>query len=105
MVTTVFKNPYALEMKLPIAEYSALTEELRLITEINADGHIALNGKRVYLDSYDSQLAREKDVKGANTLIIQADENTKHGIILSVMKMAKSVGIETIHMATDEPLE
>ena len=105
MVTTVFKNPSALQMKLPIAEYSSLTEERKLVTEIDAEGKLALNGKRVYLDSYDSQLAREKDLKSSNTLIIQADENAKHGQILAAMKMAKAVGIETIVMATDEPME
>ena len=105
MTTTVFKNPAALTMKMPMAVNSALIEEHKLITEIDADGKIALNGKRVYLDDYDLWLAREKVAKGANSLSILADMNAKHGLVLEVMKRAKMVGIERIIMATDEPLE
>ena len=105
MTTTVFKNPSALKTILPVATFSALVDERKLIAEIDADGLIALNGQRVYLDNFDAQLARDKDDKESNALIIHADKNTKHGIILDLMKLAKSVGIERITMATDDPKE
>ena len=105
MTTTVFKNPSALKTILPVATFSALVDERKLIAEINADGLIALNGERVYIDNFDAQLARDKDDKESNALIIHADKNTKHGIILDLMKLAKSIGIEKITMATDDPRE
>ena len=105
MTTTVFKNPSALKTVLPVAESSMLVDERKLIAEIDADGLIALNGTRVYLDNFDAQLARDKEQKGSNTLIIHADKEAKHGIILDVMKLAKSIGIDKITMATDDPRE
>ena len=105
MTTTVFKNPSALKTVLPVATFSALVDERKLIAEINADGLIALNGERVYIDNFDARLARDKDDKDSTALIIHADKNTKHGIILDLMKLAKSIGIEKITMATDDPRE
>ena len=105
MTTTVFKNPSALKTILPVATFSALVDERKLIAEINADGLIALNGERVYIDNFDARLARDKDDKDSTALIIHADKNTKHGIILDLMKLAKSIGIEKITMATDDPRE
>ena len=105
MTTTVFKNPSRLETVLPVADSSILVDERKLIAEIDDSGRIALNGKRVYLDNFDAQLARDKEQKGSNTLIIHADKEAKHGIILDVMKLAKSIGIEQITMATDDPKE
>jgi len=42
---------------------------------------------------------------GTNSLLIKADVAAKHGLILKVMQIAKSVGIETIAMAIDNKAE
>ena len=105
MTTTVFKNPQALVMVLPVSGQGLIIEERRLIAEIDEEGKMALNGQRVYLDNFASRLAREKDMKNASTLSIHADKKTKHGQVLEAMKQAKQVGIERIVMVTDDPRE
>ena len=105
MVTTVFKNPAKLKTTLPIAENPFTLDKRQLVCEVDADGNIALNGTVVSFDSFDTYLVSEKQKTGNNTLLIRADESTKHSDVLKIMKMARSVQIETIAMAVENTAE
>ena len=101
MVTTVFKNPAQLKMTLPIAENSLKLDKRQLVCELNDEGEIALNGQMTSFDSFDAFLVSEKQITGNNSLLIKADVAAKHGDVLKLMKIARSVQIETIAMAVD----
>ena len=102
MVTTIFKNPQQLRMTLPEAEQATQAEEKKLIAEIDQEGRMALNGRPVTMDELDMRLIDEKAQTRAATVIIKTDKDTKHGLVLDVIQIAKSVGIETIVLATEE---
>lgn len=101
MVTTVFKNPSKLTVTLPTAENYKKLDKKQLNCEVDAEGRIALNSQDVTLDSFDAVLISEKKTTGTNSMVIKADVATKHGLILKIMKLAKSVGIETIALAIE----
>jgi len=101
MVTTVFKNPAQLKLTLPIAQNPQQLDKRQLICEVDADGNVALNSKMVSMDTFDAYLINEKTNLGVNSLLIKADENAKHGEIIKLMMIAKSVQIESIAMAVD----
>jgi len=105
MVTTVFKNPAQLKLTLPMAQNPQQLDKRQLICEVDADGNIALNSKMVSMDTFDAYLINEKTTLGVNSLLIKADENAKHGEIIKLMMIAKSVQIESIAMAVDTPTE
>jgi biopolymer transport protein ExbD len=100
MVTAVFKNAPALDLILPDAENSVKLDQKQLIAEIDADGNVALNGVVGTLDSFDAMLVNEKQKRGMNSLLIKADAAATHGNIITMMKLAKGVQIETISLAT-----
>lgn len=100
MVTAVFKNAPALDLLLPDAENSVKLDQKQLIAEIDADGNVALNGVVGSLDSFDAMLVNEKQKRGMNSLLIKADAAATHGNIITMMKLAKGVQIETISLAT-----
>jgi len=102
MVTTVFKNPAKLTMTLPIAEHSMKLDKRQLVCELDSDGNIALNGQLATFDSFDAYLVSQKQETGNNSLLIKADVAAKHGDVLKLMTIARSVQIETIAMAVDE---
>ena len=105
MVTTVFKNPAQLSLKLPIVENPMNLDKRQLVAELNDEGQIALAGKPVTFDTFDAYLVVEKRNLGINSLLIKADENAKHGDVLKLMLMARSVQIESIALAVDTAKE
>jgi len=105
MVTTVFKNPAQLTLTLPIAQNPQKLDKLQLVAELDGEGNVALNSKVVAFDTFDTFLVNEKQKLGINSLLIKGDENAKHGDVLKLMKIARSVGIETIAMAVDIEIE
>ncbi len=105
MVTTVFKNPAQLKMELPFVDNPQQLDKRQLVCELDEEGNIALNGKVVLMESFDAYLAQEKKTTGNNSLLIKADVAAKHGKVLQLMKIARSVQIETIAMAVDSKEE
>ena len=105
MVTTVFKNPAQLTLKLPMVENPMDLDKRQIIAELNDEGQVALAGKAVTFDSFDAYLQTEKQKLGINSLLIKADEEAKHGDVLKLMLLARSVHIESIAMAVDTAKE
>ena len=100
MVTAVFKNSPALDLMLPDAENSLKLDQKQIIAELDADGNVAVNGTVGTLDSFDAMLVNEKQKRGMNSLLIKADAAATHGNVITMMKLAKGVQIETIALAT-----
>ncbi len=105
MVTTVFKNPAQLKLTLPIVANPLELDKRQLVTELDDEGNVALNSKAVSMESFDAFLIMEKQKLGINSLLIKADENAKHGDVIKLMMIARSVQIESIAMAVDTPKE
>lgn len=102
MVTSVFKNPARLKMELPFADNPLVLDKRQLVAELDDEGNIALNGAMVSFDSFDAYLVSEKQKTGNNTLLIKADIHTRHADVLKLMKIARSVQIESIAMAVED---
>lgn len=105
MVTTVFKNPAALKLTLPIVANPQELDKRQLVTELDDEGNVALNSISVSMESFDAFLIMEKQKLGVNSLLIKADENAKHGDVIKLMMIARSVQIESIAMAVDTSKE
>lgn len=101
MVTTVFKNPAQLKLTLPIATSPQELDKRQLVTELDDEGNVALNSKQVSMESIDAFLIMEKQKLGVNSMLIKADQNAKHGDVIKLMMIARSVQIESIAMAVD----
>jgi biopolymer transport protein ExbD len=101
MITTVFKNPAQLKMVLPDAFNPIKLDKKLIQVELDAEGTIQIDGKPVTFDSYDSFLVNEKQKTGQKSIVIRADKAAKHGDVLKLMRLAKSVSIETIAIATE----
>jgi biopolymer transport protein ExbD len=101
MVTTVFKDPQQLKLTLPIAANPQELEKRQIVAELDEDGNVAIDSQMVSMDTVDAYLVSAKQDKGIATLLIKADKQTKHGDVIKLMMMARSVQIESIAMAVD----
>ena len=105
MVTTVFKQPYSLQLELPEATQAQVVEEKKLVASITADGRMEINRHPVTLENLEQVLQREKTGTHSLTLVVRTDKKTRHRHLLDLFEVAKRVGIEKIPLATDPPTE
>ena len=105
MVTTVFKQPYSLQVELPEAHQAIVVEEKKLVASISADGRMEINRVPVDLNTIDEVLRREQQGTRSLTLVVRTDKETKHKHLLDLFEAAKRAGIEKIPLATEEPRE
>ena len=102
MVTTVFKQPYSLQVELPLARHAKEVEEKKLVGSITVDGRMEINREPVDQANLEEVLLREKQSTGSLTLILRTDKETKHKWVLLILEVAKRVGVETILLATED---
>jgi len=102
MVTTVFKQPYSLQVELPEATQAQIVEEKKLVASITADGRMEINRHPVTLANLEQVLLREKEGTRSLTLVVRTDKETKHRHLLDLFEVAKRVGIEKIPLATED---
>ena len=102
MVTTVFKQPYILQVELPEARQAQVIEEKKLVASIAADGRMEINRHPVSLANLDQVLQREKQGTRSVTLVVRTDKETKHKHLLDLFEAAKRAGIEKIPLATED---
>lgn len=102
MVTTVFKQPYSLQVVLPEAQQAQIVEEKKLVATITQDGRMEINRHRVTVDDLEQVLLREKEGTRSLTLVVRTDQETPHKYLLDLFEVAKRVGIEKIPLATED---
>ena len=86
---------------MPKAAESDLPPEKDLNIIISKTGEMELNGEPVIMDELDLRLREAKELYRSKVLIIKADKNCIHGIVVDVMDAAKGVGIDELAIATE----
>lgn len=102
MVTTVFKQPYNLQVELPEAQQALRVQEKKLVSSITADGTMEINRELVTLAQLPEVLMRHKQETRSLTLIVRTDKETKHKFLLDLLEVAKGLGIEKVVLATED---
>ena len=102
MVTTVFKQPYTLQVQLPEATKASQIEEKKLVGTVTIGGRVEINRNLVTSGELETVLLREKQDTGSLTLILRTDQQTRHKHMLEMLEVAKRVGVEKIVLATED---
>ena len=105
MVTTVFSTPQTLRVDLPKAAESDMPPEKDLNIVISKTGEMELNGLPVTMDELEQRLREAKEMYRSKVLIIKADRQCLHGMVVDVMDAAKAVGIDELAIATEQEEE
>jgi biopolymer transport protein ExbD len=101
MLSSSFIMQPGIKIKLPKAETTEIIKEKEIFVDVSEDGTIFYNTKPISLVKLQNIFENEiKNYGNAIVLIIKGDKNTKHGIIVSIMDLARKCGIEKIAIAT-----
>lgn len=102
MVTTVFKQPYSLQLELPEAQQAQRVQEKKLVSSITSDGRMEINRELVSAADLEQVLLRHKQGTRSLTLIVRTDKETKHKHLLDLIEVAKRLRIEKVVLATED---
>ncbi len=102
MVTTVFKQPYSLQLELPEAQQAQRVQEKKLVSSITADGRMEINRELVSASDLEQVLLRHKQGTRSLTLIVRTDRETRHRHLLDLIEVAKRLRIEKVVLATED---
>ena len=102
MISTTFVTQPGIRIDLPKANKTVknIAQESNTIV-ISADNSIYINRQKIEdIDQLRTVLVDLKKEQGSELIIIKADENVAHGIVVSVMDLAKTSGFTRIAIAT-----
>jgi len=102
MISTTFVTQPGIRIDLPKANTNIknVAQESNTII-ISADNRIYINRQEMNdIEQLRSELVKLKQEQTSELIIIKADENVAHGIVVSVMDLAKTSGFSRIAIAT-----
>lgn len=105
MVSTTFTKETQLEIDLPSASGSATEAHERIEILISAEGEYRLNSQLLAESSAEAlkeALGAAAGVPGETPLVIAADANTPHQLVVTAMDVAGQLGYTRLSIITQE---
>jgi biopolymer transport protein ExbD len=100
MLTSHFHIASGLPIRLPkIAQKRFEKDREKIVLVIDKQGRTYLKGKQVKLQDLRPRLTRMVEKEGLGHLLLEADKEVKHGMVVRVMDLAKRAGVSTIIIA------
>ena len=101
MVSSTFIEQPNIRLQLPRAAHADVTNIERLVVTISKDERIFLGEKPVSLAELSDLLIDAILKTDDRTLVIKADKNVRHGVVVRVIDIAKGAGFEKIVLPTE----
>jgi biopolymer transport protein ExbD len=99
IVTTVFVKEAGIEVNKPEASQSVKPKNANIFIAVTKDGAVWIDKREIDIDSVRANLERLMAEQPSDVIIVQADENAEHGVVMKVMDQIKSAGIDRISIA------
>ena len=99
IVTTVFVKDAGIDVNKPEANMAYLPKNANIFIAITSDGDVWLDKREVKVETVRANIERLLAEQPTDIVIIQADEEAEHGIVIKVMDQVKAAGIDRISVA------
>lgn len=100
LLSSAFLIEPGIKVKLPKTKTAEIQAEQKLMVTIKASGEIFLNDKKITIENLDKELRAILPLQKEKLVIIRADEDVKHGIVVEVLDKVKLAGCEKLAIAT-----
>jgi biopolymer transport protein ExbD len=101
-VSTSFLYIGGINVNLPKAETTEETENIQVRVTVNRDGELFINDNRISADALAANLADAYIQNPTATLVIEADKESLHGIVVEIIDIGKLSGFEKFAIATEK---
>jgi len=97
MVTSHFDVASGVRIKLPqVSKVIFDRQDNKVTVLIDQEGQAYFEGKPVDMKALGERLGQLVQEKGVVQLIVQADKDVKHGVVVETMDLAKTAGVHSI---------
>lgn len=104
MVSTTFIVQSGIKITLPTTTVKEVQPIRDLVVSISKDGAMYLNRDPVTINTLSGKLKKIGNLQ-EKLLIIKADKKVYHGVVVNVMDIAKTNGLNKIVIATERKLK
>ena len=101
IVTTSFVKEAGIDVNKPEAAQAQKKPSATIFIAIRANGEIWMDKRAVDVERVGATVEKLLAESPTDTVIIQADKEAKHGVVVSVMDQIKLAGIDKISIAAE----
>jgi biopolymer transport protein ExbD len=101
-VSSTFLEQPGIKLALPEAQKTDLQKIDKAVVFITKDQQIRLRDKEVSFDNLGSLLKDEMEQSLDKTLIVNADKEVPHGLVVKIMDLARQNGVLKLVIATEQ---
>ncbi len=101
IVTASFVKESGIDITRPDAATAELKERGNILVAITESGQIWIDRRQVDVRAVRANIERLHAENPQGAVVIQADENSKNGLLVAVMDAAKLAGVENISIAAE----
>jgi len=103
-VSSTFLEQPGIELKLPEAESSQSHTAQKVIVYVDNEENIFLNDDPVEIENVAKAVEALISSQTDKSVVLHADEDVSHGIIINVMDLLRKQGIYKIVISTSKPI-
>ncbi len=101
IVTTSFVKEAGIEVKRPEAAQSTAQPAANIFIAVTDSGLIFMENREVDIQRVRANVERMLAESPEAQVMIQADQEAKHGLVVKVMDQVKAAGIDTISVSAE----
>lgn len=102
IVTTSFVKEAGIEVNKPKAQQATKQKSANIFIAINENGEIWMDKRQVDVERVRANIERMLAEQPTDVVILQADVEAKHGVVVEVMDQIKAAGIDRISVAAKD---
>jgi biopolymer transport protein ExbD/biopolymer transport protein TolR len=103
MISTTFVESPGISIKLPEASSQTIDREPKEIKiYLSQDGDIYHGDKKISIDDYKGLLADHQSDAKQTTVLLLADQESRHGKVVILMDLARDAGFTKLAIATEQ---
>jgi len=103
MISTTFVESPGISIKLPEASSQTIDREPKeLKVSLSREGDIYYQDRKINLDDYRGLLAKHQSEAKNTTILLLADQESRHGKVVTLMDLARDAGFLKLAIATEQ---
>lgn len=100
MITSTFLEQPGIKLELPEAKTSASGEPQEYVLTVDKKGELFLNRRSLTLAELEAEIRKAMPQMKDGSLVLKADQDISHGLVVRVMDMAKRGGVKKLIIGT-----
>lgn len=99
IVTTSFIKEAGIEVNKPIAANQSKQKSANIFIAVRDSGEVWLDKRQVDIERVSATIEKLLAEQPTDVVVVQADKDAKHGVVVKVMDAIKQAGIDRISIA------